>query len=143
MAEINVKSPALKNREISTYKFDATVTVGGACACITEAIDIAGLTVATTAATTFTLSGFEAESDFALDSSRRAGVVVKATGTVAGATDAEIGSLSVVSAVVSGTAGSRVVTVTVDSAANAVTLLTDSMSNAVLEFSLPIKQKDF
>ena len=143
MAEVNVKSPQLKDREISTYVFEALVTVGDTCCCLVNTIDIGGLTIATTAATTFTLAGFEAESDFALDSSRRAGVVIKAMGTIAGMSDTEGGSLVINSALISGTAGSRVVTVTIDSAANAVTLATDKLTNAVLEFSLPIKAKDF
>lgn len=143
MAEINVKSPQLKDRDVATYKFDALVTVGDICGCLTNTIDVSGLTIAATAATTFTLSGFEAESDLSLDSGRRAGLMIKATGTVAGATDTEIGSLTVVSGLITGTAGSRIITYTIDSAANAVTFASDKLTNAVFEFSLPLKAKDF
>lgn len=140
MSKTLVKSPLLENRELQTYHFDAKVTINGACCSV---IDIPGLSVATASNTTFTLSGFECLSDVALDSGRRAGLVIKATGTVAGASDTEIGSLTVVSGVISGTAGSRIVTYTIDSAADAVTFATDTLTNAVFGFSLPIKEKDF
>ena len=143
MAEIILKSPHFKQRDIDTVKFDALVTVGNICGCLANTIDIPGLTVASTAATTFTIAGFEAESDVSLDAGRRAGITIKATGTVGGASDAEIGSLTIVSAIVSGSAGSRLIAVTIDSAANAITLASDSLTNAVMEISLPIKSKDF
>ena len=143
MAEINVKSPALKDRDVSTYKFVAQITVGDGC-CTVESIDVAGLTIANTGATTFTLAGFEAESGMSLDSSRRAGITFLSPGTAVGLTATEVGALNATSALISGTAGSRVVTVTLAAGAGAVVLSsTDSLANAVVEFSLPIKSKDF
>jgi len=143
MAEINVKSPALKDRDVFTYKLSAQITVGDGGS-VTESIDVAGLTIANTAATTFTLSGFEAESDMALDSSRRAGFSISCPGAATGLSATEVGALNATSAVISGTAGSRVVTVTLAAGAGAVVLnSTDSLADAVVEFSLPLKQKDF
>lgn len=147
MAEINVKSPQMKDRDVSTYRLVAEVNVGSCIACCAaESIDISGLTIANTGAATFTLSGFEAESDFALDSSRQAGMQIHAKGTAVGLSAAEAAGLSVTSAVVSGTAGSRIVTVTLATAASAGAVAlstTDSLENAVFEFILPIKAKDF
>lgn len=141
MSEIILKNPAFKNRESDTVVFEALVTVGNICGCLSNTIDISGLTVAATAALTYTLSGFEAESDLSLDSGRRGTAVIKAVGTIGAVTAAEYAASSVVSAIVSGTAGSRIITVTHQAAA--FTWATDSLTNAVIEFSLPIKQKDF
>jgi len=136
MAEINVKSPQLKDRDISTYEFVAKITLDGS----TDAIDIAGLTVLGTT-TGFTLSGFEAESDLSLDASRDAAVDFMSFGTVA---TAEEGAIWVLDAVVSGTAGSRIVTFDVNvAAAAALDLTSDSITDAQVKFYLPIKAKDF
>lgn len=136
MAEINVKSPALKDRDVSTFRFVSKCSVGASA----NTIDIPGLTVAGTA-TGFTLSGFEAESDLALDSSRDAAIGILSLGTV---TTAEESDIYVLNAVVSGTAGSRVVTVDVNvAAAAALDLTSDQIADAQFEFMLPIKQKDF
>ena len=143
MAEQHVKSPAMKDRDVFTYKLDAQITVGDGC-CPTESIDIAGLTIANTGATTFTLSGFEAETDMSLDSSRRAGITFHSPGTAVGLSATEVGALNATSAIVSGTAGSRIVTFTLAAGAGAVVLnSTDSLSDAVVTFTLPTKQKDF
>ena len=137
MSDINVKSPALKDRELGTYRVVAKVTINGAC-CST--IDIPGLSVTGTA-TGFTVSGFEAELDSALDASRTGGVLIAARGVLA---TAEEGDLNIGDVVVSGTAGSRIITVGVDIAGGvAVNMTTDSLTGATLEFILPIKQKDF
>ncbi len=137
MAEINVKSPQLKDRDVSTYRFAAKVTIDGAC-CST--IDVPGLTIVGTA-TGFTMSGFEAESDLSLDSGRTGGIVIAARGVLA---TAEEGDLHIGDVVVSGTAGSRIITVGVDIAGGvAVNMTTDSLTGATFDFILPIKQKDF
>ena len=143
MSEQLLKHPALNDRRLDTVEFDALVTVGDICCCTTNTIDIPGLTIAAATATTVTLSGFECLADVALDSGRRAGLTIKATGTVGGASDAEVGSLTVVSGIISGTAGSRIITYTFDSAADAFTFATDTLTNAVFGFSLPVKNKDF
>ena len=141
MSEIVLKNPAFKNRDNDTVVFQALVTVGDICCCTVNTIDISGLTIAATGALTYTLSGFEAESDLALDSGRRASAVIKQVGTIAGVTAAEYAASSVVSALITGTAGSRIITVTHQAAA--FTWLTDKLTNAVIEFSLPVKAKDF
>lgn len=145
MAEITLKSPHIKQRELDNVRLVAQINVGSAIACCgVESIDIPGLTIANTAATTFTLSGFECIADVALDSSRRAGFQILNPGTAVGLTAAEVGALNATSAIVSGTAGSRIVTVTLAAGAGAVALsTTDSLENAVVEFVLPIKAKDF
>lgn len=136
MAEVVVKSPQLHDREISTYKTTAKVTLDGS----SSTIDIPGLTVAGTA-TGFTISGFEAAADVALDSTRDAGIVLMALGVVASAEESDIW---IKDAVVSGTAGSRVVTVDVNiAAAAALDLTSDSITGAQIEICLPIKAKDF
>lgn len=137
MAEINVKSPQLKDRDVSTYEFVAKVTLDGAC-CST--IDLGGLTVAGTA-TGFTLSGFEAESDLALDTSRDAAIQFLSLGVVA---SAEESAVWIKDAVISGTAGSRVITVDVNIAsAAALDLTSDSITGAQIKVFVPVKQKDF
>jgi hypothetical protein len=145
MSEISLKSPHFKQREVDNYRLVAEINVGSCiAACGSEDIDIPGLTIANTGAATFTLSGFEAESDVSLDSSRRAGFIIHSPGTSAGFSTAEVGALNATSAIVSGTAGSRIVTVTLAAGAGGVALsTTDSLENAVVEFILPIKPKDF
>ena len=145
MADIALKSPQMKDRDVSTVRLTAEINVGSCiAACGVESIDISGLTIANTAATTFTLSGFECQSDVALDSDRRAGFNILNPGTAVGLSATEVGALNATSAIISGTAGSRVVTVTLAAGAGAVALATtDSLENAVVEFVLPIKAKDF
>lgn len=136
MAEISVKSPHLKQRDLDMFKLVAQVTLDGA----SSVIDVSGLSVAGTA-TGFTLSGFEAEAGVALDSNKKAGVAFLSFGTVA---TAEEGAIVVIDASISGTAGSRVVTFDVNvAAAAALNLTSDSITDAVVEFVLPIKAKDF
>lgn len=140
MAEINVKSPQLKDREVSTYKFVAKVTLDGTCCACASTIDISGLTITATA-TGFTMAGFEAESGLSLDSSRTGGINIAARGVLA---TAEEGDLHIGDVVVSGTAGSRIVTVGVDIAGGvAVDMTSDSLTGATFEFILPIKSKDY
>ena len=141
MSKTFSNSPLLEDRELSTYKFDAKVTLGDICCCTANTIDIAGLTVAALTASTFSISGFEALADISMDSSRPAGFVVKATGTLGGVTAAEYAAASIKTATISGTAGSRIITVT--HAAAAFTWATDTLTGAVVEFSIPIKAKDF
>ena len=138
MAEIVVKSPHLKQRQLDTYEIVAKITLGPCAAC--DAIDISGLSVVATS-TGFTLCDFELEADIALDPSRDAGVEFLSFGTVA---CAEEGAIWVLDAVVSGTAGSRVVTFDVNvAAAAALDLTSDSITDAQVKFYLPIKAKDF
>jgi hypothetical protein len=137
MAEVVVKSPQLHDRELSTYQTTALVTLDGAT---DSTIDIPGLTVVGTA-TGFVLSGFEAAADVALDSDRGAGITFMALGVVATAEESDIW---IKDAVISGTAGSRVVTVDVNiAAAAALNLTTDSITGAQVAICLPIKAKDF
>ena len=147
MSEISLKSPHFKQREIDYVNLLAKVTIDDSCCGVNNAIDIPGISVAVASATSFTLSGFEVESGVSLDEDRSAGLSIKATGTVTGATDAEIGSLTIVSGVITDPTplvpGSRIVTFIIDSAAAAVDLTSDALTDAVLEFSLPIKAKDF
>ena len=147
MAEIHVKSPELKTRELETYKLTAQVTIG---ACVTESIDIGGLSVALTGTTacsnlTLTLSGFECVSDLALDSSRKAGIQILAAGTASGATDTEAASIRPKSGTIAGSAGSRTVAYLFANtvAASVVDSGTDSLTDAVIELTLPVKKKDF
>jgi hypothetical protein len=138
MAEIIVKSPALRDRELSTYRFVAEVSfgTGAGCTCL-SAIDIPGLTITSCGATVI-LSGFEAESDHSLDSARNAGLNVIESGTLVNVTAAILHN-GPVSGVISGAAGSRIVTYTLTSFASS----TDSVANGEIEFILPIKNKDF
>ena len=136
MAEINVKSPQMKDRDLSTFRLAAKVSVGAAAAA--EVIDVSGLTVANASATTFTLSGFEAEAGVALDSGRGAGLVIGSIGD-SGTLPVDV---QVISGVVSGTAGSRIITYTLKGTSLALDGV-DDFDNAELEFVLPIKQKDF
>lgn len=141
MAEITLKSPHYKQRELDTHRLIAQVTVG---VCVTEDIDIPGLSIsACCTGATIVLSGFEADADVSLDSSRRAGFDIQAAGTAVGLTATEVGALNVTSAIVSGTAGSRIVTITLAAGAGAVDFSTDSLSDSVVEIILPIKSKDF
>lgn len=150
MAEINVKSPHLKDRDVSTYEFVAEITLNGAC-CST--IDIPGLTLAGTT-TGFTLSGFECISDLALDSNRKAGVSIITDGTVsalpansdyAACNPFYPGDITIKTGTISGTAGSRIVTWDVDlgDAGVALDLTADTITGALVKFHLPIKAKDF
>jgi hypothetical protein len=136
MAEIMIKSPQMKDRELGTYKLCAKVSVGASAP--SEIIDVDGLTVANTAATTFTLSGFEAASDLSLDAGRDAGLVIASIGT-SGTVPVDT---QVVSGVVSGTAGSRIITYTLKGTTLALNA-TDDFEAAQFEFVLPIKSKDF
>jgi hypothetical protein len=138
MAEINVKSPQLKDRDVSTYRVVAKVSFGTGAGCVcASAIDIAGLTI-TACGTGVILAGFEAASDISLDSTRAGGLNVLKTGTLVAGTAAELHN-GPATAVISGTAGSRVVTyvfTNMDSTS-------DSVVDGEIEFILPIKQKDF
>ena len=145
MAEITLKSPHIKQRDLDNVRLVAQINVGSCiAACGVESIDIPCLTIANTAATTFTLAGFEALSDVSIDTSRRAGFNILNPGTAVGLSATEVGALNATSAIASGTAGVRVITVTLAAGAGAVALATtDSLENAVVEFIIPIKQKDF
>ena len=138
MAEIVMKSPQLKQRNLDTYKFVAKVSfgTGAGCTCA-SAIDIGGLTI-TACGTGVILAGFEAEAGVSLDSSRAGGLNVLKTGTLVAGTAAELHN-GPATAVISGTAGSRVVTYVFTSMASS----TDSVVDGEFEFVLPIKQKDF
>lgn len=145
MAEVKVKSPALQDREIGTYKFSAKVTLSGAyCACCgcCSTIDIPGLSIAAVcgAVDKFSLSGFECVSGLALDTSREAGLAILNTGALTGVTEAEIGAAVPIDGAISGSAGSRVVTYQLS---GAYTTATDALTNAILEFTLPVKIADF
>lgn len=142
MAEINIKSPALKDREIGTYKFSAKVTWNGPSCCCSSTIDIPGLTIASVACNVdkFTISGFESIADVALDTSREAGLAILNTGALTGVSEAEIATAITVDGAISGCAGSRVITYQVG---GAFTSATDALTGAILEFTLPIKQKDW
>lgn len=141
MAEINIKSPVLQERELGTHKFTAKVTWNGPCCCCVSTIDIPGLTVASVAAVdSFTLAGFECAADVAIDTSRPVGVSVLNWGTIAGVSAAEVGAMYVEAASAAGTAGSRLITVQFG---GAFTSATDSLTNAIIEFTIPIKNKDF
>ena len=134
---IHVKSPAFKDRELSTYSLVAKVTLNGACC---SSIDVTGLTVVGTA-TGFTVSGFEAATDVALDPDRDAAIQFLSLGTVATAEESDIWILN---ATVGGTAGVRVVTVDVNIAAvAALDLTSDSITDAQMLIHFPIKAKDF
>lgn len=141
MSDIHVKSPALKDRELGTYRVVAKVTVNGPSCCCASTIDIPGLTIATICGNTdaFSLSGFEDASGLALDSSRAAGLNWVLTGTLSGITSAEqvAGPLT---GAISGTAGSRIVTYTITSAAFETA---DTITDAEIEFILPVKGADF
>lgn len=145
MAEINVKSPALKDREIGTYRLSAKVTLSGAyCACCgcCSTIDIPGLSISAVcgAVDKFSLSGFECVSGLALDTSREAGLLIANTGALTGVTEAEIGAGVTIDGAISGTAGSRVVTFQLG---GAYTTATDALTGAIMEFILPVKNADF
>lgn len=139
MAEINVKSPQFKQRDVDTLSIVAEMTIG---ACVTDAIDLPGLSIGTVLAESFVISGVEAELDLALDSGRRAGFEFIAMGTAVG--NADPGDIHVVSAIISGVAGSRIITVTLaDGTANLMDLTADSFSDAVIQLHLPLKGRDF
>ena len=84
------------------------------------------------------MAGFEAESDLALDSSRAGGLNVLKTGTLVAGTAVELHN-GPATAVISGTAGSRVVTYVF----TAMDSTTDSVVDGEFEFVLPVKAKDF
>lgn len=139
MAEINVKSPQFKQRDVDTISVVAEMTIGSG---VTDAIDLPGLSIGTVLAESFVISGIEAELDVSLDSTRRAGFQLVSLGTVVG--NADPGDVHVVSAVISGSAGSRIITVTLaDGTANLMDLTADSFADAVVQIHLPIKAKDF
>lgn len=141
MAEIKVKSPALQDREIGTYRFTAKVTWNGPACCCSSTIDIPGLTITSSAcADKFILSGFECVSGLAIDSSRPAGLAILNTGTLTGVNEAEVAAAVPVGGVISGSAGSRIVTYQL---AGAITSATDALTDAILEFVIPIKNADF
>ena len=77
----------------------------------------------------------------AFDTSRRAAISLS-LGTLTALTAVEGSEVYVVSAVASGTAGSRIITVTLGGAALALST-TDGFTNAVLDCAFPIKNKDF
>ncbi len=137
MSEINLKSSALQDRETFTHRFTALMTVGDGGS-VTESIDVIGLTVANTAATTFTLAGFEAASGMSLDPAGHPTCKLVDKGTLTGITAAEAEANYAVA--ISGTAGSRIATVTVTAA---VFTSTDSIAAGKFEWSLPLKQKDY
>ena len=140
MAEINIKSPALHSRDLETYRMVAKITVNGPCCCCVSTIDLPGVTIATTGTTTdFTLNGFEAATDVALDSGKTAGLVWLLKGTLSGLSSAEQVA-GPITGVISGTAGSRIVTYTITSAAFGTA---DTITDAVVDFILPIKPRDF
>lgn len=145
MAEIKIKSPALIDREIGTYRFTAKVTWNGPfCACCgcCSTIDIPGLSIASVcgAVDKFSLSGFEDVAGVALDTSREAGLSILNTGSLTGVSEAEIGAAVPIDGAISGCAGSRVVTYQLS---GAFTSATDALTDAILEFVLPIKNADF
>jgi hypothetical protein len=142
MAEINIKSPALQDRDIGTYKFSAKVTWNGPSCCCSSTIDIPGLTIASCACCVdkFVISGFECAADVAIDTSRAAGLAILNTGTLTGVTEGEIGAAATLGGVIAGTAGSRTITYQL---AGAFTSATDALTNAIFEFTIPIKNKDF
>ena len=136
MAEIMIKSPQMRDRDLQTYRMSAKVSVGNAASA--ETIDIDGLTVAETGNTTFTLAGFEAESGMALDAGRGAGLILASIGD-SGTLPVDV---QVISGVVSGSAGSRIVTYTLKGTSLDLDGV-DDFDNASFEFVLPIKGKDF
>ena len=146
MAEINVKSPQLKDRDVSTYSFLAKVSLGttaGPCCAAICAIDIPGLTVAGTA-TGFTISGFEVEADLALDEDRDAAIQFLSLGAVGSAEESDIWILNATVGADPCSDGSRVVTVDVNiAAAAALDLTSDSITDGQILVHLPIKAKDF
>ena len=141
MSEIIVKSAAEKDRQLGIHRTVIQFTAGGATASLTDVTDGPGLTIATLANTTFTISGFEAENDVALDTSRRAAITLS-VGTLTGLNAVEGSEIYVVSAVSSGTAGSRIITVTLGGAALDLDGA-DGFTNAVIDCAIPIKAKDF
>ena len=145
MAEIKVTSPALKDREIGTYRFSAKVTWNGPfCACCgcCSTIDIPGLGIVSVcgAVDKIRLTGFEATSGLALDSSREAGLALVNTGALTGVSEAEIGAAAVIDGAIAGCAGSRTVTYQL---AGAITGATDALTGAIFDFVLPVKNADF
>lgn len=141
MAEINIKSPALQDRKLSTYEFVAKVSIGtgAGCTCL-SAIDIPGLTFAGDAcdADAMILTGFEAEADVAIDTTRSASFEVLIPGTLVAMTAAEW-TLGPLTAVSSGTAGSRQILYSVAAFVQS----TDSVVDGEVRFIIPIKNKDF
>ena len=138
MSEIVVKSAAEKDRQLGIHRTLIQATIGGG---VTESNDGPGLTIVASGARAFTISGFEAENDVALDVSRRAAVSLS-IGTLTALTAVEGSEVYVVSAIASGTAGARIITVTLGGAALALST-TDGFTGAVLDCAFPIKNKDF
>jgi hypothetical protein len=149
-ADKGINDSALNDREAGTYRLNAKITLNGAC-CST--IDVPGITLAGTT-TGFTISGFEALADVALDTSRDGGVIWINHGTVS-ALQANgdyvccnafyPADFTTLSGTISGTAGSRIVTIDLNlgDAAAAVDLTADTITNATVDFVFPIKKKDF
>jgi len=141
MSEISLKSPHLKQRDLDYVRLVAKVTLG---ACVTDDIDIPGLTITSVVAEGFSLSGFEAESGVAIDTDRKGGLNILTLGTIVG--NADPGDIHVISADGDScaTAGVRTFDVVIgDGTANLLDLTADSFSDALVEFIIPIKAKDF
>ena len=139
MAENFIEDAIVHDRILSTLRLQMQVTVGNNCC--TDATDIPGITIASCCCgQDFVISGLEATLGLALDTSRRASIQMN-YGTLGAITAVEASELYVVSAIASGTAGSGILTIVLDSAA--LDFSTDSFTDAVIDLALPVKNKDF
>lgn len=140
MSDIQIKSPALADRDQNTVRIHGKISFGTGTGCTcASASDIPGITV-TAACDDFIISGLEDALGMALDTDRSAAVIVTShlNATLVGISAAEW-KAGVTTTVISGTAGSRILTATVASMAAG----TDSVVDGDVELILPVKLADF